>query len=37
MRARWAAKRAADGSSTSTDQNSPTPPPQPPENRADGV
>ena len=38
MKARWAAKRAADGSSmASTDQNSPTPPPQPPENRGDGV
>jgi hypothetical protein len=38
MKARWAAKRAADGSNTtSSDQNSPTPPTQPPENRADGV
>jgi hypothetical protein len=38
MKARWAAKRAAEGNSaTSTDQNSPTPPTQPPENRADGV
>jgi hypothetical protein len=38
MKARWAAKRAAAGSNpTSTNQNSPTPPPQPPENRADGV
>ena len=38
MKARWAAKRAADGNSaTSTDQNSPTPPTQPPENRADGT
>src|SRR5262245_49864322 len=37
MRARWAAKRAAEGNSaTSSDQNSPTPPMQPPENRADG-
>ena len=35
MKARWAAKRATEGSNTtSTDQNSPTPPP---ENRADGV
>ena len=38
MKARWAAKRAADGNSTtSTDQNSPKPPAQPPENTADGV
>ena len=38
MKARWAAKRAAEGNSTtSTDQNSPTPPTHPPENRADGV
>src|SRR5262245_22584139 len=38
MRARWAAKRAAEGNSAiSSDQNSPTPPMQPPENRADGV
>lgn len=38
MKARWAAKRAAEGNSaTSADQNSPTPPIQPPENRADGV
>jgi hypothetical protein len=38
MKARWAAKRAADGNSTSSsDQNSPTPPTQPPENRGDGV
>ncbi len=37
MKARWAAKRAAEGNSaTSSDQNSPTPPTQPPENRADG-
>ncbi|HEY6153826.1 MAG TPA: hypothetical protein VIW07_08820 [Candidatus Udaeobacter sp.] len=34
MKARWAAKRAAEGNSaTSADQNSPTPPIQPPENR----
>jgi ribosomal protein L29 len=38
MKARWAAKRAAEGNSTiSSDQNSPTPPTQPPENRGDGV
>jgi len=38
MKARWAAKRAAEGNSaTSSDQNSPTPPPLPPENRSDGV
>ena len=38
MKARWAAKRAAEGNSaTSMDQNSPTPPTQSPENRADGV
>jgi hypothetical protein len=38
MKARWAAKRAAEGNSTtSSDQNSPTPPPLPPENRGDGV
>ena len=38
MRARWAAKRAAEGGNTaSTDQNSPTPPTQLPENRSDGV
>ena len=37
MKARWAAKRAAEGNSTtSSDQNSPTPPSQPPENRVDG-
>ena len=31
MKARWAAKRAAEGNSTtSSDQNSPTPPTQPP-------
>ena len=38
MKARWAAKRATEGNSTtSSDQNSPTPPTHPPENRADGV
>jgi len=38
MRARWAAKRAAEGNSaTSSDQNSPAPPMPPPENRSDGV
>jgi hypothetical protein len=38
MKARWAAKRAAEGNSTiSSDQISPTPPTQPPENRRDGV
>jgi predicted RNase H-like nuclease (RuvC/YqgF family) len=38
MKARWAAKRAAEGNSaTSSDQNSPAPPTQPPENRGDGV
>ena len=38
MKARWAAKRAADGNSTiSSDQNSPTLPTQSPDNRADGV
>jgi hypothetical protein len=38
MKARWAAKRAAEGNSTtSSDQNSPTPPTHPPENRGDGV
>ncbi len=37
MKARWAAKRAAEGNSTtSSDQNSPMPPIQPPENRVDG-
>jgi hypothetical protein len=36
MKARWAAKRAAEGNSTtSSDQNSPTPPTQP--QRGDGV
>jgi predicted RNase H-like nuclease (RuvC/YqgF family) len=35
MKARWAAKRAAEGNSTtSSDQNSPMPPP---ENRGDGI
>lgn len=38
MKARWAAKRAAEGNSTiSSDQNSPMPPTRPLENRADGV
>jgi len=38
MKARWAAKRAAEGdSTTSSDQNFPTPPTQSPDNRADGV
>ena len=38
MKASWAAKRAAEGNSaTSSDQNSPAPPTQPPENRGDGV
>ena len=38
MKARWAAKRAAEGNSTtSSDQNSPTPPTQPPEKRGDGA
>ena len=38
MKARWAAKRAAEGNSAiSSDQNSPTPPTQPPQNRGDGV
>jgi len=38
MKARWAAKRAAEASNTtSANQNSPTPPTQPPENRVDGV
>jgi len=37
MKARWAAKRAAEGNSTtSSDQNSPWPPTQPSENRVDG-
>jgi chromosome segregation ATPase len=38
MKARWAAKRAAEGNSaTSSDQNSPAPPVPPPENRGDGI
>jgi len=38
MKARWAAKRAAEGNSTTSwDQNSPTPPTQPPEKRGDGA
>ena len=38
MKARWAAKRAAaENSAISSDQNSPSPPMQPPENRGDGV
>ena len=38
MKARWAAKRAAEGNrTTSSDQNSPTPPTQPPENRGAGA
>jgi len=38
MKARWAAKRAAETNKTnSTDQNSPLPPRQAPENSADGV
>ena len=38
MKARWAAKRAAEGNSaTSTGQNSPPPPTQSPENRGNGV
>jgi predicted nucleic acid-binding Zn-ribbon protein len=38
MKARWAAKRAAQiGNTTSADQNSGMPPAQPPENRAEGV
>ena len=38
MKARWAAKRAAEGNSaTSSDQNFPAPPMQPPENRGDGL
>ena len=36
MKARWAAKRAAEGNSA-TSQNSPVPPTEPPENRGDGV
>jgi hypothetical protein len=38
MKARWAARRAAEGNSTaSSDQNFPTAPTHPPENRADGA
>jgi predicted nucleic acid-binding Zn-ribbon protein len=38
MKARWAAKRAAEGNSASfSDQNSPAPLMPPPENRGDGV
>ena len=38
MKARWAVKRAAETNKTnSTDQNSPLPPRQAPENSADGV
>ena len=38
MKARWAAKRAAEGNSaTSSNQNSPAPPTQPPENRGESV
>jgi len=38
MKARWAAKRAAEGNSvTSSDQNSPAPPMPPSENRGDGA
>jgi hypothetical protein len=38
MKARWEAKRAAAGnSSTPTNQNSPLPPMQAPENKADGA
>jgi hypothetical protein len=38
MKARWAAKRAAEGTSTTpSDQSSPTPPTQPPDKRGDGV
>lgn len=38
MKARWEAKRATPGNNTiATNQNSPTPPPQAPENRADGI
>jgi predicted RNase H-like nuclease (RuvC/YqgF family) len=38
MKARWEAKRAADGnSSTPTNQKSPLPPMQAPENRSDGA
>jgi|SRR5215211_2963020 len=38
MKARWAAKRAAEANRTTPrDQNSPTPPTQSPDNTADGV
>jgi len=38
MKARWAAKRAADANAASSDnQQSPPAPPQPPQNRGDGV
>jgi hypothetical protein len=38
MKARWAAKRAAaESNPSSTNQNSPTPNPQAPENRAGGI
>ena len=38
MKARWAAKRAVEGNSaTPSDQNSPAPPMQSPENRGDGL
>ena len=36
MKARWAAKRSAEGNSA-TSENSPAPPTQPPENRGDGA
>ena len=38
MKARWAAKRGAEGNSASSpDQNSPAPAVQPPANRGDGI
>jgi hypothetical protein len=37
MKARWEARRAAGNNTNATNQNSPTPPPQAPENRADGI
>ncbi len=37
MKARWAAKRAAEGNSATSHQNSPPPPTQSPENRTGGV
>ena len=38
MKARWAAKRAAEGiSASSSDQNSPAPPTEPPQNKGDSV